>query len=156
MFKLFRKKKHFFDEWEKSVESLSPFIPESGSIGSVKLGDRIESIQPLGKPIEFYQVEKNQYTLEYSHLFFNCKDEIITYIGCIFGGCDVKTAGDRPLTAGMTVEQVEDCLGPPDQDDREDVDDIVLSYTKGDIFLECEFGSAQELKRVNCFKREDD
>ncbi|MGJ8640480.1 MAG: hypothetical protein ACSHYA_13920 [Opitutaceae bacterium] len=152
MFKLFTKEKHFFDSWESASKITDPFIPESGTIGSLRLGDRVDLIESMGKPNAYNQAEKNHYTLEYENLTLDCEDGFLTYIGCTFGEIEVKTAKNETILKGMNIDQVMERCGAPDQDDLEDLDDIVLSYTNGDVLIEFEFGSGQALIRVNCFR----
>jgi hypothetical protein len=155
MFKLFTKEKHFFDSWKSASKPTDPFIPEFGTIGSLRLGDRVDLLEPMGKPNSYNQAEQNHYTLEYKHLNFDCEDGFLTYIGCTFGGIEVKTAKNKTIQKGMSLDQVMDLYGAPNQDDVEDLDDLVVSYTKGGIFIEFEFGSSQKLIRVNCFRKEE-
>ena len=155
MFKLFQKTKPFFEGWEKKRETISPFIPEAGTVGNLKLGDRIESIQSLGKPVSFNQEEEDYYTLEYEDFIFESKSGFVTYIGCRLGKVQVSTEEGKSLDKGMGINQVMDELGAPDQDDVGDLDDVILTYTKNGIVIECEFGKRQELVRINCFSKEE-
>jgi hypothetical protein len=153
MFKLFGKPKHFFEHWEnQNPKVFTPFVPESGSLGKLKLGDRIEKIEALGKPLNFSQSEKNHYTLEYKSLAFDCEDGFITYIGCKLGEIEVATIDGKKIKMGSTIENLMDRLGAPDGDDVEDLDDVILTYTRNGILIECEFGEGQGLVRINCFK----
>jgi hypothetical protein len=153
MLKLFGKSKHFFDHWEnQNSKAFTPFIPESGSLGELKLGDRIKKIEALGKPLNFSQSEKNHYALEYKSLAFDCEDGFITYIGCKLGEIQVTTIDGKKIEMGSTIENLMDQLGAPDEDDIEDLDDIILTYTRSGILIECEFDEGQILVRINCFK----
>jgi len=153
MFKLFGKPKHFFEHWEKqNSEEFTPFVPESGTLGKLKLGDRIERIEALGKPLNFRQSEKNHYTLEYKNVVFDCEDGFITYIGCKLGEIEATTIERKMIEKGSTIEVLMNLLGTPDDDDIEDLDDVILTYTRNGILIECEFGTDQGLERINCFK----
>ncbi|WFB34432.1 hypothetical protein P3T73_09685 [Kiritimatiellota bacterium B12222] len=152
MFNLFRKSKHFFDHWEKRVDLFTPFVPETGSLGKLSLGDEIENIAVLGKPLSFRSSERNHYTLEYKDLCFDCEEGCITYIGCTWGEVVVTTADGRRIEQGLTCDQLKNLLGAPDEESVEDVDDIILTYTRNGLVMECEFGRYQELVRINSFK----
>ena len=110
MFK-FLKKKHFFDEWKATSSVVSPFVPELGKIGEVKLGDRIDRLACMGRPHDYKQADKGRYSLEYPGLTVECEDGFLTYIGCMFGSVEVRTVDGRPVGSGLSVEQVMDLYG---------------------------------------------
>jgi hypothetical protein len=152
MFNFLGKPNHFFDGWEKSVEELPAFVPETGSLGEIKLGADIETIKALGKPLEFVKRKKKDYTLHYNDLSFDCEDGFITYIGCKLGGVDAKTAKGCKIEKGLNPDCVIQLLGTPDDQDIEDPNDVILTYTRNEIQIECEFAADQGLVRINCFK----